>query len=92
MEVQSIKDQLQDIKDEITKRGIVGSEDRDRPKWNWAKSDNYNVKDAIRMLQAGNVVLDQDLWIQVCDKHLIPKIAFFRWILAHEKLPTWDKL
>lgn len=92
VEVQSIKDQLQDIKDEITKQGIVGSEDRDRPKWNWVKSGNYNVKYAIRMLQAGNVILDQGLWIQVWDKHLIPKIAFFRWILAHEKLLTWDKL
>lgn len=44
------------------------------------------------MLQVGSVVLDQELWIQVWDKHLIPKIAFFRWILAHEKLPTSDKL
>lgn len=65
VEVQPIKDQLQKIKDEITKKGITRSKERDRPNWKWAKSGSYNVKGAIRMLQIGDVFFDQDLWLQV---------------------------
>lgn len=62
VEVQHIKDQLQKISEEITKKGMVGSNERDRPKQNWAKNGDYNVKDAIRLLQAEDEIYDQDLW------------------------------
>lgn len=44
------------------------------------------------MLQAGDVIYDQDLWLQVWDKQLIPNISFFWWTLSHGKLLNQDKL
>lgn len=71
---------------------MVGGNAKDRPKWNWARNGNYNVNDAKRMLQGRGEHWDDDLWQQVWDNHLVLKIAFFRWTLAHKNLLTWDKL
>lgn len=72
--------------------GVCINHEKDRPKWKIARNGNFNVKDAVRWLHNSGQEWKPELWNKIWLNTLIPKIAFFTWLAAHNKLATIDNL
>eukprot|EP00253_Pinus_taeda_P015442 PITA_15442 len=76
---------------ELKKRKILKEVGEDKLRWGYEEKGIFTAKEAYKILLKDRLNKDK-LWEKIWKPPIWPKISTFLWLLAHNRILTWDNL
>eukprot|EP00253_Pinus_taeda_P035520 PITA_35520 len=76
---------------ELKKRKILKEAGEDKLRWGYEEKGTFTTKEAYRLLLNDRFNKDK-VWEKIWKPPIWPKISTFLWLLAHNRILTWDNL
>lgn len=90
---ENIKKQLQELEWELNNINIILEDKEGKPKWGSKEDGQVLVKEAIGLMGGNNENSQgSQIWRKIWKSKLIPKVAFFIWLVVKNKVLTMNTL
>jgi len=82
----------EDIEQELKQRKIKKSDKQDRLRWGHTIKGVFTTKEAYNIRYAPNTNDKDQLWSNIWQLPIWPKVSTFLWLLSKNRILTWDNL
>eukprot|EP00253_Pinus_taeda_P027174 PITA_27174 len=79
------------LSEELKKRKILKEAGKDKLRWGYEEKGIFTAKEAYKIILKDRLTKDK-VWEKIWDPPIWPKISTFLWLLAHNRILSWDNL
>ena len=81
-----------DLDQELNLRKIRHSDQMDKIRWGYTPRGMFTTKEAYRLLYQPEQPFKDQIWDQIWQPLIWPKVSIFLWLLSKQRILTWDSL